>query len=209
MRIALIRHPAPLIEPGICYGRLDVGVAPGAEAQIGEIAANPDLHGATCVWSSPSRRCRGLAGAIAQALGVPLTIDPRLQELDFGAWEGRPWDAIARADLDRWAASPLTFAPPGGESGAALIARISGISRRPTPGSAGLRHRIARRSAQGPCRAVVGTFRGSAGGCTTAGIGQDRYLSAVLITVPGDEDRAEGCGKRRLCERTAVVRATG
>jgi alpha-ribazole phosphatase len=125
MRIALIRHPAPLIEPGICYGRLDIGVAPGAEAQIDEIAANPDLYGATCVWSSPSRRCRGLAGAIAQALGMPLTIDPRLQELDFGAWEGRSWDAIARADLDRWSASPLTFAPPGGESGAALIARIS------------------------------------------------------------------------------------
>ena len=125
MRIALIRHPAPLIEPNICYGRLDVGVAPGADEQIGGIAANPDLRGATCVWSSPSRRCRGLAGAIALALGVPLTIDPRLQELDFGAWEGRSWDTIAHADLDRWAASPLTFAPPGGESGAALIARIT------------------------------------------------------------------------------------
>jgi alpha-ribazole phosphatase len=125
MRIALIRHSAPLIEPGICYGRLDVAVDPGAEERIGWIAANPDLYGATCVWSSPSRRCRGLAGKIALALGVPVTIDPRLQELDFGAWEGLPWAAIARADIDRWTASPLTFAPPGGESGAALIARIS------------------------------------------------------------------------------------
>ena len=125
MRIALIRHPAPLIEPGICYGRLDVAVAPNAEEQIGAIAASVDLHGAVCVWSSPSRRCRGLADAIALALGVPLAIDPRLRELDFGTWEGRPWEVIARADLDRWAASPLTFAPPGGETGAALIARIS------------------------------------------------------------------------------------
>jgi alpha-ribazole phosphatase len=125
MRIALIRHPAPLIEPGICYGRLDVALAPTAEQEIGAIAANPDLHGAACVWSSPSRRCRSLADAIALALGVPLAIDPRLPELDFGAWEGRPWEVIARADLDRWAASPLTFAPPGGETGAALIARIS------------------------------------------------------------------------------------
>jgi alpha-ribazole phosphatase len=125
MRIALVRHPAPLIEPRICYGRLDVAVAPNAENQIGAIAANPDLLGAACVRSSPSRRCRGLAGAIAVGLGIPLTIDPRLQELDFGDWEGRSWDAIVRADLDRWAASPLTFAPPGGETGAALIARIS------------------------------------------------------------------------------------
>jgi alpha-ribazole phosphatase len=125
MRIALVRHPAPLIEPGICYGRLDVAVASNAAEQIGAIVAAPDLHGAVGVRSSPSRRCRGLAGAIAVALGVKLTIDPGLQELDFGAWEGRPWDAIARADLDGWAASPLTFAPPGGETGAALIARVS------------------------------------------------------------------------------------
>jgi alpha-ribazole phosphatase len=127
MKVALIRHPAPLIEPGLCYGRLDIPTAPSAQAQIREIAADPRLQGATRVWSSPALRCRGLAEAIAHALSVPLTIDPRLSELDFGAWEGQPWDAISRQDLDRWAASPMTFAPPGGESGAALFARVRDI----------------------------------------------------------------------------------
>ncbi|MEA2769941.1 MAG: alpha-ribazole phosphatase [Acetobacteraceae bacterium] len=121
MRIALIRHPAPLIASGICYGRLDVAVHPSTDQQL---AADPALAGATRVWTSPARRCRGLAETIAQRWAVPLTVDPRLQELDFGEWEGRPWDAIPRPDLDRWAASPLTFAPPGGESGAALIGRV-------------------------------------------------------------------------------------
>jgi alpha-ribazole phosphatase len=50
-----------------------------------------------------------------------------LQELDFGAWEGQPWAAVPRIDLDRWAASPLTFAPPGGESGADLIRRVRAV----------------------------------------------------------------------------------
>ncbi|WP_428484815.1 alpha-ribazole phosphatase family protein [Rhodopila sp.] len=127
MRIALIRHPAPLIAPGICYGRLDVGVDPSAEQQIGGLAADPRLHGATRVWTSPARRCRGLAEAVALALSVPLTVDPRLQELDFGEWEGRPWDTIARADLDRWAASPLHFRSPGGESGVQLIDRVGDV----------------------------------------------------------------------------------
>jgi alpha-ribazole phosphatase len=121
MRIALIRHPAPLIAPGICYGRLDVAVHPSTDQQL---AADPALACGTRVWTSPARRCRGLAETIAQRWAVPLTVDPRLQELDFGEWEGRPWDAIPRPDLDRWAASPLTFAPPGGESGAALIGRV-------------------------------------------------------------------------------------
>lgn len=124
MRIAVIRHPAPLIRPGICYGRLDVPVTPLAASQIDSLAADPQLRRATRVWTSPARRCRGFADAIAHALAVPLTIDPRLQELDFGAWEGQTWDVIARADLDRWAASPLTFAPPGGETGAQLVRRI-------------------------------------------------------------------------------------
>lgn len=124
MRVALIRHPAPLIKPGICYGRLDIPIDPAAEAQIGSLATDPALQGATRVWSSPSRRCLGLAEAIAHALKMPLAIDPRLQELDFGAWEGQAWDSIPRTELDRWAKSPTRFAPPNGESGAALIARV-------------------------------------------------------------------------------------
>jgi hypothetical protein len=46
MRIVLIRHPKPLIEAGICYGRLDIPPHPSAEQQIGGIAANPLLYGA-------------------------------------------------------------------------------------------------------------------------------------------------------------------
>jgi alpha-ribazole phosphatase len=145
MRVVLVRHPKPSIAPGICYGRLDVGIEDGrgtpdhdardgprwlagfgqnAPDVVGRMAADPGLCGATRVWTSPARRCRGVAEAIARALAVPLTVDPRLQELDFGAWEGRPWDAIARADLDRWAVCPLRFAPPGGETGAELVARV-------------------------------------------------------------------------------------
>ena len=124
MRVALARHPAPSIGPGVCYGRLDVELRPSAKDQIAGLATNPALRGATRVWTSPAVRSRGPAEAIALALGVPLTVDPRLQELDFGVWEGRPWEAISRGDLDRWAASPLTFAPPGGESGAELLTRV-------------------------------------------------------------------------------------
>ena len=50
--------------------------------------------------------------------------DDRLMELDFGAWEGLPWDDVPREALDAWAADPWAFCPPGGETGAALVARI-------------------------------------------------------------------------------------
>ena len=72
------------------------------------------------VVTSPARRCRLLADAISPA---PI-IEARLQELDFGTWEGVAWEAVPRAALDAWAADPLGFAPPGGETGAALIERV-------------------------------------------------------------------------------------
>jgi alpha-ribazole phosphatase len=124
MRIALIRHLAPLIAPGICYGRLGAAVDPSVDQQKCRIASDARLRGAKRVWTSPATRCRGLADAIAEALAVPVHPDDRLMELDFGAWEGRAWETIERTDLDRWAGSLLTFSPHGGESGAMLIARI-------------------------------------------------------------------------------------
>lgn len=79
------------------------------------------------VRTSPLRRCRAPAGALAVALDVPLQVDPRLAELDFGDWEGCPWSAVPRAALDRWAADPVGFAAPGGETGGALIARVGAV----------------------------------------------------------------------------------
>ena len=58
---------------------------------------------------------------------MPLQLDPRLLELDFGDWDGLDWDQVPRAELDRWAADPLFFAPPGGESGSALVERITAV----------------------------------------------------------------------------------
>jgi alpha-ribazole phosphatase len=124
MKIVLIRHLPPLIEPGICYGRLDVPPHPGSALLARALAVDLALCGITHVWSSPARRCQELAAEIALVSRVTFTTDRRLLELDFGEWEGKEWDAIARTELDLWAAAPLTFAPPGGESGEALIRRV-------------------------------------------------------------------------------------
>ncbi|MGI4796387.1 MAG: histidine phosphatase family protein [Janthinobacterium lividum] len=120
MQLILVRHPAPDIAPGLCYGRLDVGLSPAGLATLATMRTTLAAAGISKVVTSPARRCLLLAQAITPA---PI-IDPRLQELDFGAWEGVSWDAVPRAALDAWAADPLAFAPPGGETGASLIERV-------------------------------------------------------------------------------------
>jgi alpha-ribazole phosphatase len=116
MILHLIRHPKPIIEPGICYGRLDIS-AENVAAVAGRLQA--DLPPGLPVWSSPLRRCRELA----ECLHAQPLFDARLAEMDFGAWEGRPWDAIPRPELDAWAADVAGYAPPGGESPLALQRR--------------------------------------------------------------------------------------
>ena len=109
MILHLIRHPKPLVEPGICYGRLDISAENAAVVAAGLRA---DLPANLPVWSSPLRRCRQLA----ELLQAEPILDARLVEMDFGLWEGRPWDAIPRIELDAWAADVAGYAPPDGES---------------------------------------------------------------------------------------------
>ena len=117
MILHLIRHPRPLIAPGICYGALDV---PAEDPLALATALQAELPPGLPLWSSPLQRCRGLAAALHRQ---PL-FDDRLRELDFGAWEGRPWDEIPRTELDAWAADVAGYAPPGGESPRQLQERV-------------------------------------------------------------------------------------
>ena len=81
----LIRHPRPLIAPGVCYGRLDVA----AEDPLPIAATLRALLPADApVWSSPLQRCRLLAGH----LHPQPRLDERLQEsnlfVEVGVDEG-------------------------------------------------------------------------------------------------------------------------
>lgn len=125
MILHLIRHPKPLVDSGICYGRLDLA-AENAAAVAERLRA--ELPPGVPLWSSPLRRCRELA----ELLHAAPIIDERLVEMDFGLWEGRPWDSIPRGELDAWAADVAAYAPPGGESPLALqqraLAFVAGLA---------------------------------------------------------------------------------
>jgi alpha-ribazole phosphatase len=119
MRVFLIRHPRPAVAEGICYGASDLDLADDVLDCAARLRAA--LPATVALFSSPARRCRRLAEALHDAPSY----DERLREMDFGAWELRPWSEIPRAEVDAWAAAPMTYAPPGGESVGALLARVA------------------------------------------------------------------------------------
>jgi alpha-ribazole phosphatase len=147
VQLFLIRHPTPVIDPGICYGRLDVDCHdPEAVAR----ALRPLLPTGIVVHSSPSRRALRLARALSPH--APVRIDARLREIDFGTWEGQRWEAIDRREIDAWAADIDGFTPPGGESVAALRARVLGFA-------ASLKDDAALVTHAGVLRVLVGHWR--------------------------------------------------
>ena len=114
MEIFLIRHTQTAVIRGTCYGRSDVPLAATAEQDIATTLSNIP----TCdfVHSSTSSRCELLGRALALRDGVPLVTSPALLELDFGDWEGRPWQDIPREHSDPWAADTWERSPPNGEN---------------------------------------------------------------------------------------------
>jgi alpha-ribazole phosphatase len=92
------------------------------------LLAHPDLESIARVYSSPAARCRELALPIAAHLALTLEVDERLQELDFGEWEGRTWNDIETKDAARfqtWANDWRSAVPPKGESIVALERRVA------------------------------------------------------------------------------------
>jgi alpha-ribazole phosphatase len=121
VRTFLIRHPKPDIDTGICYGRSDLGIAEDANECAHALRALLPIDAP--LYTSPLQRCLELA----RALHAEPVIDERLVEMHFGAWEMRRWDDIPRAEIDAWAANPVGYAPPGGESPAAMRMRVAAL----------------------------------------------------------------------------------
>lgn len=104
MKLRLLRHAPVQAEAGLCYGATNLAASPAHTRQIAARIA-PALPSGIVLHSSPLARCRVLAQAVV-ALRPELRVqaDPRIAEMDFGAWEGRPWEAIEPAALEAWSA---------------------------------------------------------------------------------------------------------
>ncbi|HBZ05752.1 MULTISPECIES: histidine phosphatase family protein [Massilia] len=122
MRLLLVRHPRPGVDPGLCYGSSDV-VAPAHEtARVRDALRAAGLPGTMPTYASPLERCAALARSLDPS---PLRFDARLAEMDFGAWELRSWDTIARSEIDAWADDLLHYRPGGGESVLDVARRVA------------------------------------------------------------------------------------
>jgi probable phosphoglycerate mutase len=108
---------------GLVLGRADPELTEQGQHQAELLGRAVAREPVTRILSSPLLRARQTAEAISAACGVGVSVDERLVEIDWGAWEGRATGSLVQSDVDKWRADDGTA--PEGESMESLSARVS------------------------------------------------------------------------------------
>jgi alpha-ribazole phosphatase len=120
--IHLMRHGPPA-RIGLMLGHSDEPAASDAHDRLAERVQSVT---ADRIVASDLRRAADGARAIAHVHNLPLRLDARWRELDFGAWDACDPAQLRQEDLQRFWADPDGHKPPGGESWSALRKRVRG-----------------------------------------------------------------------------------
>lgn len=124
----LLRH-GEIETLGILAGKTDVDLSKAGFRQLSQTAdALTEIK--YCI-SSPLIRCHTWASEYCQQHNLALEVDPRLQEMDFGDWDGQRyqslWDSTEQSSSysigDFWQ-DPWQHQPPNGETMTCFVNRV-------------------------------------------------------------------------------------
>jgi alpha-ribazole phosphatase len=119
-RLLLVRHGSTAWNAQSRYqGRSDISLNEDGREQVKLLAERLRTEEIDAFYASDLRRAWETAEAIAAHHDLPIHAAPRLQEIGFGAWEGKTHEQIKEDDpesLDRWYDDPIHASPPGGET---------------------------------------------------------------------------------------------
>jgi broad specificity phosphatase PhoE len=126
-RIFLVRHGATTLTAEDRFaGSTDVELSDDGREQAAALGDRLRTEQLDAVYASPMSRTLETASIVSRACNVSTSAVDGLREISHGHWEG-----LTRAEVEArfpdeyasWEGDPFTFAPAGGESGAAVLAR--------------------------------------------------------------------------------------
>ncbi|HHP0512751.1 TPA: alpha-ribazole phosphatase family protein [Vibrio harveyi] len=116
LNIYLLRHGKVNAVPGL-HGQADLKVDDVEQRKIAQAwqQTGREVEG---IISSPLSRCHDLAEILAEQQLLPLSVEPQLQELDFGDFDGIPFDMLSEHwnKLDAFWKAPAQHTLPNAES---------------------------------------------------------------------------------------------
>jgi broad specificity phosphatase PhoE len=129
LTLLLIRHGETAWNAEARFrGQTDIPLSPRGRRQAEALARSlPPSFSIAYIYSSPLPRCLETARPLATALGLAVVAEPRLIDLDYGEWQGRPIAEVAEQfpqDYAAWLTGDLSFRFPGGEPVGAPVERL-------------------------------------------------------------------------------------
>ncbi len=128
MKLLLVRHGQTALNVERRYqGQIDIPLDAVGLAQAAQLATRLQNETIDRVIASDLTRAMQTAETIAAPHGLTVKPDARLREMAFGAWEGLSFAEIQThwpAQVATWLNDPLNIAPPGGETGEQVSARV-------------------------------------------------------------------------------------
>jgi broad specificity phosphatase PhoE len=117
MAVLLVRHGETPLNAARVMQPADTPLSPRGQAQAALLAERLAGGHVAAILSSDLPRARLTAEAVARRIVLPIETSTLLQERNFGALRGRPYDALGFDPL------VMAAAPEGGESAAAFEQR--------------------------------------------------------------------------------------
>ena len=132
-RLYLVRHGATQLTAEDRFsGSVGVELSDEGRAQAARLGDRLRDEGIVALYSSPLSRTVETARIIAGACRLEPVLRDGLREISHGSWEGltrREVEDRYPEDHAAWEEDPFTFAPPGAESGVAVLARALPVIR--------------------------------------------------------------------------------
>lgn len=127
MRLVLLYHGHAEGAEGRCIGRTDLRLSAVGRRDMDELAGHWPYPTPQALIASSRKRAHAALAPFARRFGRLPQVEPRLDEQDFGQWDGEPWARLHQEQAPttrRWLSDWVNHAPPGGESFAMLAGRV-------------------------------------------------------------------------------------
>jgi broad specificity phosphatase PhoE len=132
-RLLLVRHGStPQTAENRFSGAVGVELSDVGRDQVRRLAKRLQADEIAAVYCSPLSRTVETAAILSQPHGLEPVRRDGLREISHGHWEGLTRQEVEKrfpAEYEAWESDPFTFAPVGGESGVAVLARSLPVIR--------------------------------------------------------------------------------
>ena len=132
-RVYMVRHGATQMTAENRFsGANGAELSREGEQQAARLGERVQGDAIAAVYASPLSRSADTARIIAGVCGLVPVFKEELREISHGPWEGLTRDEVEErfpGEYATWEEDPFTFAPPGAESGVAVLARALPVIR--------------------------------------------------------------------------------